>query len=336
MLLLKSPRPMPMLGPLLTLGGLGASASGLTVAAEPGPADRSGVTRARGAIKALDLRTIRKLNADQVYNESATYVIYSGRSSLAAAVAYYKAELASRGWHEQNGPDGAGEAPEHADAYFGKQGFTVHLTVAAFGKDAVMILLSHLGDLDMSSLPRPVGARPIGEPRRMAVTYTTPDDFAGVATACRRDLAARGWHEFESFHTSDGETPRLVSFSVVKGASVVFVSIAGGRGEHAGEAIVTYQAQPILAAEVFIDDEASEVKLNAPAGRVEYRSNRNKPSLAAFYREAYRAAGFSDTTPTRADDGLLIFSDGNGSRMSVQLIDLPTGGRRVAVGPAPR
>ncbi len=336
MQLLESHRRMPVLGPLLALGSVGVSLSGPAVADGPGPADRAGTTKARDAIKALDLRTIRKLNVDQVYNESATYATYSGRSSLAAAVAYYKAELASRGWEEQPGPAGAGGTPEYADRYFGKGGFTVHLTVGAFGKDAVMIALSHLGDMAMSSLPRPEGAQPIGEPRRMAVTYTTPHHFAGVAADCRRDLAARGWHEFESFHTSDGDTPHLVDFTVVKGASVVFVSVAEGRGEYAGKTIVSYQAQPTLAVELPIADDASEVKLNALTGRVEYRSNRDKASLAAFYRDAYRAAGFSDATPKGADDGVLIFSDGTGSRLAVQLIEPKTGGRRVVVGPVPR
>jgi hypothetical protein len=170
----------------------------------------------------------------------------------------------------------------------------------------------------------------------MAVTYATWHAFAGVATGCRRDLAARGWHECESFKTSEAEFPHLVDFTVVKGASVVFVSVAKGRGELAGRTIVSYKAQPILTVELLIADDAFEVKLNALAGQLEYRSNRAKPALAAFYRDAYRAAGFSDATPKGADDGVLIFSDGSGSRLAVQLIEPATGGRRVTGGPAPR
>jgi hypothetical protein len=336
MLLLKSHHRMPVLGPVLALGGVGVSLPAAAVADGAGPVDRAGATKPRGAIKVLDLRAVPKLNLDQIYNDSATGAIYSGGSSLAAAVAYYKAELASRGWEEQAGPNGGSGTSEYAVRYFGKDGFTVQLTVAAFGKGAVMIALSHLGDMAMDSLPGPQDGWTIGKPRRMAITYATPREFAEVAIACRRELAARGWHEFDSFHTSDGETPHLVEFTVFRGASIVFVSVADGRGEHAGKTIVSYQAQPILAVELPIAEDASEVKLNAAAGRVEYRSDRDMTSLAAFYRDAYRAAGFSETTPKRADEGVLSFSDGNGSRMVVELIELTTGGRRVAVGPAPR
>ena len=172
----------------------------------------------------------------------------------------------------------------------------------------------------------------MGEPRRMVITYETPRGIAGAAAGCRRALVARGWRAFESLNAPGGGTPCQVDFTVVKGASVVFVSVADGRGEHAGRTTVTYQAQPILAAELPIADDASEVKLHAPAGRVEYRSYRFRAALAAFYRDAYRSAGYGETTPRRSGDGALIF-DGAGTRLAVRITELTTGGRRVAVGP---
>jgi hypothetical protein len=321
---------MPVLEPLLALGSLDAAVSGPAVAGGSVAAARAGVTRARDAFEALDLRTIQKLDLDRVHTASATGVIYSGRSSLAVVVAYYKAELAARGWEEQRGPAGAVETPGYAQRFFGKGAFTVQLTVGASGRGDLMIALGHLGDLDLNALPRPEGARPMGEPRRMAITYATPRGIAGAAAGCRRALVARGWHAFESFNASGGGTPCPVDFTVVKGASVVFVSVAEGRGEHAGPTIVTYRAQPILAVELPIADDASEVKLNALAGRVEYRSHRFRTALAAFYRDAYRSAGFGETTPRGSGDGALIF-DGAGTRLSVQITELTTGGRRVAV-----
>jgi hypothetical protein len=167
----------------------------------------------------------------------------------------------------------------------------------------------------------------------MALAFATPRGIAGAAVGCRRALLAQGWHAFESFNASGGGTPCPVDFTVVKGASVVFVSVAEGRGERAGRSIVTYQAQPILAVELPIAEDASEVTLNALAGRVEYRSHRSRAALAAFYRDAYRSAGFGETTPRGAGDGPLIF-DGVGTRLSVRITELTTGGRRVMVGPA--
>ena len=333
--LANSHRRMPVLGPVLALGGSGVSQSRSAVADRPGPARRAGATKVRDAIKVLDLRTIPKLDLDRLYSESATYATYTGRSNLAAAVAYYKAELASRGWEEQPGPDGADKTPEYTQRFFGKEGFSLRLAVGALGKGAVIIMLNHLGDLPMSSLPRPGGARPIGEPRRTAITCVTPHGFAGIAADCRRELAAQGWHEFDSFYTSDGEIPCLVEFTVVKGASVVLVSVAGGQGELAGKTIVSYQAQPILAVELPIADDASGVELDTLDRRVEYRTTRDRTALAAFYRDAYRAAGLSETTSNGGAGDVLIFGDRDGTRLAVHLDELAAGERRVAVGPAP-
>ncbi len=208
----------------------------------------------------------------------------------------------------------------------------MQLTVGAFGTGTAIITLSHLGDLAMSELPRPEGAEPVGNPWRAAVAYATPRGLADVVAECRRELAARGWHEYESFHTSDGETPRLVAFTAVKGAITVIVLILAGQGE----TFVSYQALQLLPVELPIADDASEIKLDALSGHVEYHSSRDRPALAAFYREAYEAAGYSDATPERSDDGLVIFSDGAGSRMAVQLVARKTGGHRVVVGPALR
>jgi hypothetical protein len=319
---------MPAFGPLLAIEGFGVSQSS--------PADKAGAIRARDAIKVLDLRAIRKLNLGQVYNDSATHTTYSSQSSLAAAVAYHKAELVSRGWEERQGPAEAVETPEYTQRFFGKEGSSVRLTLSAFGEDMVMVSLSHLGDVPMVSLPRPEGAQPVGEPRPMIVTYTTPREFLRIAAECRRELAARGWHECGPFRSSHGDTPHLVAFNIVKGAATVFVSIAEGRGESTGKTFVSYLAQPVLAIELPMVDDASEVKLNAMDGHLEYRSNRDKASLAAFYRDAYRAEGYSDATPEGADHGVLIFSDRDGSRLTVRLINLTTGGRRVVIGPSPR
>jgi hypothetical protein len=336
MYLLQSHRRPPVFGPLLARGGAGVSLSGPAAANGTGAADRARVTTVRDAVQALDLRAVPKLNLDRVYNDSAIHAIYRGRSSPAAAVAYYTAELAGRGWEEQEGAAGAGGAPESVDRYFGKGGFTVQLAVGPFGQGAATIALSHLGDLAMGSLPGPEGSRTIGEPRRMAIAYATPHELAAVAAACRRHLAARGWHEFDSFHTPRREAPHLVEFTIFRGAAVVLVSVAEGGGELAGETIVSFRAQPILAVELPIADDASEVQLGALTGRAVYRTSRSRPALAAFYRGAYRAAGYSDTTPEGAADGVLNFSDGPGSRLAVHLVELTSGGRRVVIGPAPR
>ncbi len=94
--LMKSYGRMPVTGTLPALGGFDVSLSGPAVVDEPGPADRAGAPKVRDAVRVLDIRTIQKLNLERVYNESATYATYSSRSSLAAAVAYYTAELGSR------------------------------------------------------------------------------------------------------------------------------------------------------------------------------------------------------------------------------------------------
>jgi hypothetical protein len=110
------------------------------------------------------------------------------------------------------------------------------------------------------------------------------------------------------------------------------VSLAGGQGEFAGKTIVSYQAQPILAIELPIAADASGVELDTLGRRVEYRTTRDRTSLAAFYREAYRAVGLSETTPNGGAGDVLIFGDRDGTRLAVHLDELAAGERRVASG----
>jgi hypothetical protein len=78
----------------------------------------------------------------------------------------------------------------------------------------------------MRMLPRPEGARPISEPRPMAINYSMPPDLAAVAVGFRCDLAARGWPECESSQAPGAVTPCLVDFTVVRASSVVFIPVA--------------------------------------------------------------------------------------------------------------
>src|SRR4051794_37637811 len=83
---------------IAALGGLllewGSARAGEERDANPQPA-----TVAR-TMSVLDLSSIAKLNAGQIMDESPTSLMYVSRSSLPAAMAYYQAELASRGWNE--------------------------------------------------------------------------------------------------------------------------------------------------------------------------------------------------------------------------------------------
>src|SRR6478735_6938443 len=85
----------------------------------------------RSALKAIDFRTIPKLNKLQVLDDGPTIFMYSSKSSIAAAVAYYTAELKSRGWDEQKSLVPTPDMPEYADHCFGKDGYTLRLTVGS-------------------------------------------------------------------------------------------------------------------------------------------------------------------------------------------------------------
>ena len=98
---------------------------------------------------------------------------------------------------------------------------------------------------------------------------------------------------------------------------------------------MSYQARPILAVELPVADDASGVELDTLGRGVEYRTTRDRTALAAFNRDASRAAGLSETTSNGGAVDVLIFGDRDGTRLAVHLDELTAGERRVAVGPAP-
>ena len=85
-------------GMLMLPGFVPAAQQGSGAGAETAKAKEP--TTATAAIKLLDLRKIQKLNSNQVFEDLATSTTYTSKASLAAAIAYYTAELGSLGWVE--------------------------------------------------------------------------------------------------------------------------------------------------------------------------------------------------------------------------------------------
>jgi hypothetical protein len=332
----QSHRRTPLVVLSLAAWAQGAILPRVVFPAEPVPASGSAGVAAKDPIQVLDLRAIPKLGPANVFGDSATDMGYTSRSNVPAVIKHYASELAARGWKDQKIIEGLRENDRYADRFFGKDGFVLRLVVSADNDGAVTVFLSNLGDVPMSSLPPPQGAKAVGKPSHLIASYTVTADMASVGAQCRRELAAHRYREFESFDDRGPALSDRVSFDVFRGTTVVNVLVVKGNGPYAGKMLLSYVACQALAAELPIVEDATAVKLDREGGRIEYRSNQVNSALIAFYRAAYLARGYTDTTRKDAGEGVLFMTSKSGDRMLVTVGDPKDGRQRVTVEPAPR
>ena len=137
-------------------GNIGAQANAPEVVAEAdaktfqSPTGATSAVEPATAFKALgliDLEKLPRLNAKMVLDEGPTYVYYSTEGSLASVDAFYKAELAGRGWVET--PSLVTGSDQYVDRMFTKDGFMIRAGLSSGSSPGeVGIMLANLGNVE--------------------------------------------------------------------------------------------------------------------------------------------------------------------------------------------
>lgn len=237
-------------------------------------------TTARAAIALIDLRELPKLNAERTYEDTATRTQYPSKSAVASAVAHYQAELKERGWTEARSLTGAPDTDQYADRVFSKDGYWLRLMIGESGPGESSISLVNLGNVDVSTLPKPSNPEILGELHPGNAGYLTRESVADAADRCSRDLTAAGWlpYKYPNSPSLDTEDSRQMSF--VKNAVTLNVVIAKYPIPEKPGTLVAYSPMGVLPFDIPIDPTASGLEIDPSRPIVRFQSSLAPEKLA--------------------------------------------------------
>ncbi len=308
----------------------GASAAANTddQASSPRPA-----ATAAQITKVIDLQTLPRLEVKQVLDDQPGHVYYSAKATVAAAEAFYTAELASRGWQAVEG--GTESTDQYADRDFEKDGCVLRVSIGASGDEGqVGIGLSNIGNVDVRTLPRPPNAEAMGTPTLRNVTYRTSAGMADAVKFCREQLPAAGWQEYTQMNVPDISVPHYKGLSFMNHGLRLMVSISRDEKNPAVPVAVSYLAHDCLPHDLPVAKGATGLEIEGyQCSEAQYASNENVADLVAFYETAAAELGWhvrpkesrieKDTATLYLEDdaklGLAVYISHDKDKSSVKL-----------------
>jgi hypothetical protein len=287
-------------------------------------------TTAANALKLLDFRSIKKIQRLASFDDSATSVQYTSRASIAAALAFYQAELGTRGWTELRDVLPYSDTDKYADHVFGKDGMVVRLTVSASSESSVMIGVSNLGNVAMDSLPPLGSSEPIGKPNFLIASYLLRTNVPSTASSCRQEMAAVGWKEVRAFDEPPSP-PGSETIHFVKNAVGVFAIVAKAPQEYAGKTLLSYACSPLSSYDQPIPRDVSLCEVDSRSRRMQFQTSLDQPAVTRFYRSAYAELGWVEKPSRNSSRAELEFDDGASLRFLVVTTPQGDGGTRVDI-----
>jgi hypothetical protein len=258
--------------------------------------------------------------------------MYTSKATMAAAIAYYTAELGSRGWLARPDLKMSQDMPQFADRVYGKEGHVVQISVGGSGDDSQMINATYYGNIDLLAAPRPEGAEAFGKPNPIHVSYLLPTDVAATAALCRRVLALGGWHQFQSFNEGPPLSKTSESMKFMKNAVYFSVLITKGPEQFGGKTLLDYSAGALVPFDMPIAPDADGLKIDSQKREVEYQTARDAAGIAQFYKTAGASLGWVFKPGGNDNPRLLLFDHSVNSRVVIEATPLEKGGTRVEGG----
>ncbi|MDA0659584.1 MAG: hypothetical protein O3C60_12175 [Planctomycetota bacterium] len=244
----------------------------------------------------LNLQKLPRLSSDRILDDLATYIYYSAKARVAGATAFYEGELTSQGWSIV--PQDVPANPEYRDVLLQKDGHYLRLTVGASGDEGIVgVSLSHLGNIDLGTLPRLDNAQPHPASTPVNVNYSTARSIAEATKFCREEFSNQGWHEYRDSLVDLPEVPHVKQLSFCRNAVRVMVSVVRDpRNPNTKDTLVAYMAHYVLPFDVPIMAEADRVVLDTIQRRAEYTVPSRTENVVAFLRQSAPLAGWHEHT----------------------------------------
>ncbi|BBO33271.1 hypothetical protein [Lacipirellula parvula] len=261
------------------------------------------------AVKVIDLRTLPLVaGSENPGGRSVARLAYQAPCSPKAAYEFHQKQLVDAGWeispHESI-------TEESGSGSFTRDGFTVTLQasqVAGGDKPATMVFASNLGNLTLSTLPKPPNAEVLYD-MPASLAYVTPDGVAAVSMAIDKDLQAAGW---ETYGTA-GDT-RFYRKNAVRLLATTATAPA-----QEGKTVVTYFTE-LLSAELPAPADAKAVQYSEPPVQLYVEYPGDLAAADKWYRESLGKLGWEPTLdhPTEQDfESFVIYRNKAGEMLEI-------------------
>ena len=251
----------------------------------PNTVTQAAPATAAEAIRAIDVRSLSRLNAKYVLNDSATYLYYSAQSSIAAAVGLYQSEMESRGWKLV--PDSVPDNAQYRDMLFSKDGYYVRLTVGASGDEGIVgISLTNLGNVNLLGLPRIDGADAHPTSTPVNVSYKTAQGMPEAVKFCRDTLIELGWQPCRDMYSDPPEVPHVKQLNFCRNAVRLMVNvIRDPRLPNSDMTMISYLLLEAIPYDIPMIAGGTDLKLDSISGRATYATQASVADLVAFYQQ---------------------------------------------------
>jgi hypothetical protein len=251
--------------------------AGAAVAAPVEPAT------AAQTLQMVDLMQLPTIKVKSALSSEPTYVYYSCDSSLASADAFYKAEFASRGWKEI--PSIATQTEQYIDRNFAKDGFVVRFGASIGGsKGEISIMLSHLGNVDVQTLPKMEDAE--STPTNVVnAGHLTTKSIPEVVETLEKKMLDLGWQRYTDFYAPSNEVPHYRALTFRKNAVRVTLGVVRNPNNPSEKNTVFYIADHVIPFDIPTPDSRQTLKLDLTGHRAAFETSVDRTQMIALLKK---------------------------------------------------
>ncbi len=264
------------------------------------PTSATSITEPATAFKALgliDLEKLPRLNSKMVLEQGPTYVYYSAEGSLASVDAFYKAELAGRGWTET--PSLVTGSDHYVDRMFTKDGFMIRAGLSSGSRPGeVGIMLANLGNVDVRQLPKMDDAT-ANDAVAVNAGHQTSSGIVQVAETLGKKMLDLGWQICQDFHGTEISVPHYRSIVFRKNACRVTLGISKDPKQPSAKVMAFYLADHMIPFDVPTPDHRQPLKLDVSSGRSSFAADKSRESMVALLAKS--STGFGWKIPATGD-----------------------------------
>ncbi|SFI05158.1 hypothetical protein [Planctomicrobium piriforme] len=276
---------------------------------------------AASAAKVIDLAALPLMpDAQTPGARSLAQLTYVAPASVKAAFTFHQQQLTKLNWKEE---PGGYVTDQFASGTFTRDGFQVALTVSPGSKPhEATVMLINLGNVDLTKVPAPPGAKPLYVGAATAM-YLTDESVDAAKASVRKTLEQQGW-------TPYGESGPQHFF---RQNAMRLGAMVDSAPAQMGKTSISYTAA-LMSVELPVLPNAEQVHYADVTKTVDFSTAAKPQEVDQFYRTALASAGWKptsdkllkiddrDTTIFRNDAGdmltMSISSDGNMQRVQVQ------------------
>jgi hypothetical protein len=253
------------------------------------------------AAKVIDLRTLAVApGAEPTRSQTLANLSYRAKGNAKALYEFHRDQLAKAGWKELPMPY---VTDQSASAVYQKAGYLVSLSTSAFTEnEPADVTLRNHGNVALSKLPRPAGAKPLFE-NELSVMLISDKSPEAAAKEVKDLLAGKGWETY-------GDAGGIQYFFKQKGALLnVMVNPAPAQDNKTS---VMYSAEQ-MSVDLPAPREATRIQYADITTTLSVDTPQSEEEMLKFYREKLAAMGWKATTENPIKDNFesfLIFRNG--------------------------